>query len=61
VSETQVVDAMAVESEVLARHLEWEQSMKAAVARNLDEHRQHGHTVVIQSEGKIVSLTPDRY
>ncbi len=60
-SEAQVVDAAAVEPEVLARHLAWQRSMQAAVARNLDEHRGKGHAVVILREGKIVSLGPGQY
>lgn len=60
-SETRIVDAAAVESEVLERHLAWQQSMQAAVARNLGEHRQCGHAIVVMRNETIVSLTPDQY
>ena len=60
-SEPQVVDEAAVQSEVLTRHLAWERSMQAAVAQNLDEHRGQDHKVVMLREAKIVSPGPGQY
>ena len=45
----------------LERHLAWQRSLQAAVARALDEHRGLGHTVVIMRDGKVVSLAPGQY
>ena len=60
-SEAQVVDVPTVDPDVLARHLAWQRSMQMAVARELDEHRGQGHTIVIMRDGKIVSLGPGQY
>ena len=60
-SEAQVVEVPTVEPDVLARHLAWQRSMRAAVVRELDEHRGQGHTVVIMRDGQIVSLGPGQY
>ena len=61
VNEAQAVDIPTVDPGVLARHLAWQRSMQLAVACEFDEHRAQGDTVVIMSEGKIVSLGPGQY
>ena len=57
-SETQVIDVPTVQADRLARHLEWQRLMQAAVASALDENRGQGHTVVIMSDDKVVSRKP---
>ena len=59
-SETLAIDP-AVQPDRLARHLEWERSMQAAVTRALEDHRERGDTIVVLREGKLVSLPPGQY
>ena len=60
-SDTQVIDVRTVQTDRLARHLEWQWSMQAAVARALDEHRGQGHTIVVMRDDKIVTVAPGQY
>ena len=61
VSEAHMIDILGSQHDRLARHLDWERSMQAAVARALDEHRGHGDAVVVMRDGKLVSLVPGQY
>ena len=54
-------DGRIVQAEMLARHLGWQLSMEAAVARALEEHRGRGHTVAIMRNDTIVSLAAGQY
>ena len=56
-----MIDILGSQHDRLARHLDWERSMQAAVARALDEHRGHGDAVVVMRDGKLVSLVPGQY